>query len=545
MWLAAAMKRQPLAWRYRLLLALLAGLAAAAASHGRWLGAVDEAIFDHYLARWSYPADPSLLIVAIDEASLQQIGPWPWPRSVHARLLDRLTRAGSKRVLLDLPLSEPDPHPGADAALAAAIARNGQVVLPVLAVPARDGRLAEERLPIARMTANAAALGHAEVHVDADGVARGIFLHAGIGSAHWPALGVALADLPERMKGLPVRQQHAAPFQWVGDDYVRLRYAGPQGVPQLSYVEVLEGRVAPSLLHGRRVLVGPAAAAIAPGLRPPGAGGSVISATGFQAHVASMLLQSRTLQVMAGTWQDGISALVVALCVLGVCGGRTATVVGVMVGLVLPLLLALGLLRSGNLWWAPAAAWVVALACITAVAAWSIAGWRRRAGLDALTGLGNRQRFDHTLQQEREAGQRARRPLTVVLIEVQRGMGHPLRPGHRADEQVLVAVARLVAAHARRPRDAAVRLGDDALAMILPDTAPGGARQVAEDLIGDVRRLASAATDPAASKVTLSIGGFCRVPDPELSAQAFVAGADAALHRVKATGGDGYQLDAG
>lgn len=542
--LAAAMRRQPLAWRYRLLLALLAGLVAAAASHGRWLGAVDEAIFDHYAARWTYPADPSLLIVAIDEASLQQIGPWPWPRSVHARLLDRLTRAGSKRVLLDLPLSEPDRHPGADAALAAAIARNGQVVLPVLAVAARDSRLAEERLPIALMTAHAAALGHAEVHVDADGVARGIFLHAGIGSAHWPALGVALADLPERAKGLPVLHPHAAPFQWVGDDYVRLRYAGPPGVPQLSYVEVLEGRIAPSLLHGRRILVGPAAA-IAPRLRPPGARGSGISATEFQAHVASMLLQSRTLQVMAGSWQDGISALVVALCVLGVCGGRTATVAGVAVGLVLPLLLALGLLRSGNLWWAPAAAWVVALACIVAVAAWSIAGWRRRAGLDALTGLGKRQRFDHALQQEHEAGQRARSPLTVVLIEVQHGLGNSLRPDHQAGEQVLVAAARVVAAHARRPRDTAARLGGDTLAMILPDTAPGGARQVAEDLIGDVRRLASAATDPASSKMTLSIGVFCRVPDPELSAQAFVAAADAALRQAQADGGDGYVLETG
>lgn len=542
---AAAMKQPSLAWRYRLLLALLAGLVAAAASHGRWLGTVDEAIFDHYAARWTYPADPSLLIVAIDEASLQQIGPWPWPRNVHARLLDQLTRAGSKRVLLDLPLAEPDRHPGADAALAAAIARNGQVVLPVLAVPARDDRLAEERLPIALMTANAAALGHADVHVDAQGVARGIFLHAGIGSAHWPALGVALADLPERAKGLPVPHQHAAPFQWVGDDYVRLRYAGPPGIPQLSYVEVLKGRVAPSLLHGRRVLVGPSAAAITPRLRPPGGGGSGISATELQAHVASMLLQARTLQVMAGTWQDGISALLVALCVLGLFGGRAAIVAGVATGLVLPMVLALGLLRSGYLWWAPAATWVVALACIVAVAAWSIAGWRRRAGLDALTGLGNRLHFQHTLQQEREAGQRARSPLTVVLIDVQHAMGDSLRPAHQAGEQVLVAVAHRVAAHARRPRDTAARLGGDALAMILPDTAPGGARQVVEDLIGDVRRLASTATDPAGAEVTLSIGVFCRVPDPELPAQAFLAGADAALHRVKATGGNDYQLDAG
>lgn len=542
--LAAAMKRQPLAWRYRLLLALLAGLAAAAASHGRWLGTVDEAIFDHYVARWSYPADPSLLIVAIDEASLQQIGPWPWSRSVHARLLDRLTRAGSKRVLLDLPLSEPDRHPGADAALAAAIARNGQVVLPVLAVPARDGRLAEERLPIALMTANAAALGHAEVHVDADGVARGIFLQAGIGSAHWPALGLALADLPERAQGLPAAEVHAGADKWVRDGYVRLRYTGPPGsVPQVAYVDVLEGRIAPASLHNRRVLVGSTAAGLAPQLLAPTRRHAPMSGIEYHASVASMLLQSRTLRGMPPMWQHALGAMLVMLCVAGLCGGRAATILAISVGLPLPLLLSWSLLRGANLWWAPCATLGTALLAIAIWAAWRIASWRRRADRDPLSGLVSRPRFEQALQQETCTGSGECRPLALVRVELDHAGGLDDQPGPQAGDALQVAVARLIAAHARRPRDTAGHLGGG-FAMILPETPPSGACQVVEDLIADVRRLPWAA-DAGNVRPTLSIGVYCRVPGPGVPADAFLHGAEVALRQARANGGDGYVLEAG
>ncbi len=136
----------------------------------------DEAVYDAYVGSWEYRPDPRLLIVAIDDNSLQQIGQWPWPRATHAQLLDRLTQAGSTRVVLDLMLSEPDRQDAAqDADLAAAIRRNGHVVLPVLAAPASGPRMAEELLPIPLIAANAATLGHTDIEVDADGVARGLY----------------------------------------------------------------------------------------------------------------------------------------------------------------------------------------------------------------------------------------------------------------------------------------------------------------------------------------------------------------------------------
>ena len=183
------MRRSPLPWPKRIVLALLAGVLTALASQGQWLWRQDEAAYDALVGSWDYRPDPSVLIVAIDEGSLQRIGQWPWPRSVHARLLDRLTDAGAERVALDLVLSEPDRRDSRqDDQLAAAIRRNGRVVLPVLAAPAAGDRMAEEMLPIPQIAASAAAIGHTDVEMDGDGVARGVYLHAGIGRAHWPGV---------------------------------------------------------------------------------------------------------------------------------------------------------------------------------------------------------------------------------------------------------------------------------------------------------------------------------------------------------------------
>ena len=47
-------------------------------------------------------------IIDIDDASLEQFGQWPWPRTLLARLVDRLARGGVSVVGLDLILAEPD-----------------------------------------------------------------------------------------------------------------------------------------------------------------------------------------------------------------------------------------------------------------------------------------------------------------------------------------------------------------------------------------------------------------------------------------------------
>ncbi len=70
-----------------------------------------------------------ITIVGIDEPSFAEIGlRWPWPRSVHAKLIDKLTEAGAAVIAFDVILSEAS-EPEQDKALADAIKNSGRVVL--------------------------------------------------------------------------------------------------------------------------------------------------------------------------------------------------------------------------------------------------------------------------------------------------------------------------------------------------------------------------------------------------------------------------------
>jgi len=67
-------------------------------------------VFDTYVdvAPRPLPADLPVRIVDIDEASLQRLGQWPWPRTHLARIIDHLAQAGARTITLDLILAEPD-----------------------------------------------------------------------------------------------------------------------------------------------------------------------------------------------------------------------------------------------------------------------------------------------------------------------------------------------------------------------------------------------------------------------------------------------------
>ncbi|WP_245815227.1 CHASE2 domain-containing protein [Shimia gijangensis] len=68
-------------------------------------------IYFDYLQRLSpRPFDPDLpvRVVDIDEASLSEIGQWPWPRTVTAQLVERLVGYGAASISFDMLFAEPD-----------------------------------------------------------------------------------------------------------------------------------------------------------------------------------------------------------------------------------------------------------------------------------------------------------------------------------------------------------------------------------------------------------------------------------------------------
>lgn len=95
-------------------------------------------------ARWASPkASPAIVIVDIDERSLAALAPeqgrWPWPRSVLADGLERLSQAGVRAVLFNVLLTDPDKsNPDADGAMEAAAALMPNVAYPVVRLNAAN-----------------------------------------------------------------------------------------------------------------------------------------------------------------------------------------------------------------------------------------------------------------------------------------------------------------------------------------------------------------------------------------------------------------------
>jgi adenylate cyclase len=72
--------------------------------------------------------DKNVVVIAIDHASIKELGRWPWSREVTGRLIENLSLYGAKVTALDIVFSEPQ-NQVADAALANSIAKSGNVVM--------------------------------------------------------------------------------------------------------------------------------------------------------------------------------------------------------------------------------------------------------------------------------------------------------------------------------------------------------------------------------------------------------------------------------
>lgn len=116
----------------------------------------------------SVQAQPKVVVVAIDDESLQRYGRWPWSRTLLARLTDTLAKDGASAVGLDILLSEPQ-SPIADRTLEEALQSSHAVIVDKIASYA-DGPQWMEPLP--QFVHAAVAVGHAQAPLDADSVCR-------------------------------------------------------------------------------------------------------------------------------------------------------------------------------------------------------------------------------------------------------------------------------------------------------------------------------------------------------------------------------------
>jgi adenylate cyclase len=233
-----------------LVAAVLVAIAAAALAEARVWESLDDFLFDAFtVVAASHPDSASpVVVVGIDEPSFSEVGlQWPWPRELHARLLDELMRAGATVVVFDIVFSEPSPPAGADAALARAIRNSGRVVLAGDVVPQETAhfRGLQRVEPLAAFREAGALTGIASIEVGRDQVVRQF-------PQDRESLWRVALDRHLQVEGKP-RLPPAAP-----GPPARVRYSDSSDVGYVSYYQALEAGtlLPPEALRGKIALIG-------------------------------------------------------------------------------------------------------------------------------------------------------------------------------------------------------------------------------------------------------------------------------------------------
>jgi CHASE2 domain-containing sensor protein len=270
----------------------------------------------------------NVIVVGLDNDSVHALPPFPFPRTIHARVLEHLHAAGARLVVYDISFDRPtseradQPLRGADLALFEGARRAAPVVFATSVISSSG------RTEVLGGEANLASVGDhaAAAYLPQDG--DGVFRHLVDQVNGLPTIPAAVGEI---VTGRPVsRQQLRA--GWID-------FRGPPGtVRALSFLRVLEDRFDPKTVRGKVVVVGPTA----PVLQDlhSTAAGSPMSGPEVQANAIATVLSGFPLRSPSG-------------------------VVTVMLVILVALLVPLAALRLGTLG--------VTLTGVAALALWSVA----------------------------------------------------------------------------------------------------------------------------------------------------------------------------
>ncbi|MFA6285986.1 MAG: GGDEF domain-containing response regulator [Opitutaceae bacterium] len=155
---------------------------------------------------------------------------------------------------------------------------------------------------------------------------------------------------------------------------------------------------------------------------------------------------------------------------------------------------------------------------------------------DELTGLINRREFDRVLAEETERARRFKRPLALVMCDLDYFKTVNDTHGHPAGDVVLKAAAGVLLAGVRTI-DRVARVGGEEFAILLMETDRAEALIAAERMVATMRKQRIALPDGKEIAVTLS-AGVAVFPLQGSDSAALVHAADQALYVAKRSGRD-------
>jgi diguanylate cyclase (GGDEF)-like protein len=462
-----------------------------------------------------------VVVVEIDDASLNRLGQFPWSRRYYTQLIQVLTQAQPNVIVFDLVFAESSPQ---DEALAQVMQQHGRVVL----AQAWD-EAGRPLLPHPILQQAAVATGHILDPLDGDGWVRQILpmLQA------VPALSVASLSAYQLLTPdvMPGTLPSGLGINWLGP---------VQQMPHYSFIDVLGGAIDPRQFRQKIILVGVSGSGMNPVMTPFDLGPPA-SGVHLQATVISNLLQHNWLRQLHPAWNWLLLIILGPLWSVILSRQTGYRLVLATVALLLGWLgLSLVLLRLN--YWIPVAL-PVGLIGLTGLFGMMMdyshlvqANQRLRhlANSDDLTQLGNRRLFEQALHQEWQRARREKTPLSVLLCDIDFFKRFNDRQGHLEGDRCLYQVAQVLRQTIKRPSDVVARYGGEEFAVILPNTNIAGATQLAHEISLALRARQIPHDDsPISTYVTCSIGVASAFVIWQREPQELLQTADQALYQAK------------
>ncbi len=252
-----------------------------------------------WMASGVVPKDSDIVIIAIDDKSLQELGRWPWERKKHTQLLEKIAPLKPRSVVFDIMFSESSPDPAEDEALAEAMEKfqASQVVLPEYAQfspISDDGKLHVENRVVPIDNLQKFPSGHINVIPDPDGVVRkGLYSYSFEGKII-PSLD---EQAVESYSGFQI-DENKIPFDFL--NRWDIPFIKGYSFPVYSYSDVLNGRVPKEDLLDKLIIIGPMSVGLSDHYATPVQ--NLMYGVEIHAHAIDALLHDRFLVHMGADW---------------------------------------------------------------------------------------------------------------------------------------------------------------------------------------------------------------------------------------------------
>ena len=274
--------------------------AAAVAGLGQTSGALaplERATIATRFALRDVPPPTDIVVVRVDDESIGELGTFPFPRSLHARVIRRLHAAGARAIVYDVQFTEPSADPQQDLALYDAIGDVGGVTL---ATSQSDG---EGNTNVLGGDANLAKVEARAAAANLTSSAGGLITHFPYEVAGLESLAVVAA---RRAGGKPL-----APSAFPGGNALIDYRGGPNTFRSVPFWRVLRGTAPAGLLRGKIVVVGATAPSLQDLHATPTSGSDLMAGPEVQANAIWTALRGNPLE-SASSWITVLALLVAA-----------------------------------------------------------------------------------------------------------------------------------------------------------------------------------------------------------------------------------------